>query len=94
LAVEKEMQQARQEKTTKFTQARKANETSDTSLLLTVLFSVAPFLGGITAAFKTRRIRGIVLVLERNDHHGGSNLPGFPADGKGVRGPDWFLGFG
>ena len=63
MAVEKEMQQARQEKTTKFTQARKANETSDTSLLLTVLFSVAPFLGGITAAFKTRRIRGIVLVL-------------------------------
>jgi hypothetical protein len=63
LAVEKEMQQARQEKTTKFTQARKANETSDTSLLLTVLFSVALFLGGITAAFKTRRIRGIVLVL-------------------------------
>ena len=63
MAVEKEMQQARQEKTTKFTQARKANETSDTSLLLTVLFSVALFLGGITAAFKTRRIRGIVLVL-------------------------------
>jgi hypothetical protein len=63
LAADKEAQQARQEETTKFTEARKANETSDTSLLLTVLFSVALFLGGITAAFKTRRIRGIVLVL-------------------------------
>jgi hypothetical protein len=63
LAVEKEMQQARQEEATKFTEARKANEISDTYLLLTVLFSVALFLGGITAAFKRRRIRAIVLAL-------------------------------
>ena len=63
LAVEKEMEQARQEEATRFTEARKANEISDTYLLLTVLFSVALFLGGITAAFKRRRIRTIVLAL-------------------------------
>jgi len=63
LAVDKEMQQSRQEEATKFTEARKANTNSDYYLLLTVLFSVALFLGGITAAFKRPRIRGIVLVL-------------------------------
>jgi len=63
LAVDKEMQQVRQEEVTRFTEARKANEVSDTYLLLTVLFSVALFLGGITAAFKRRRIRGMVLAL-------------------------------
>jgi len=63
LAVEKEMQQARQEEATKFTEAMKVNEISDTYLLLTVLFSVALFLGGITAAFQTRKIRGAVLAL-------------------------------
>jgi hypothetical protein len=63
LAVDREMQQARQEEATKFTEARKANEISDTYLLLTVLFSVALFLGGITASFKRRRIRGMVLAL-------------------------------
>jgi len=63
LAVEKEMQQARQEEATKFTEARKANEISDTYLLLTVIFSVALFLGGITTAFKRRKIKGIVLAL-------------------------------
>ena len=63
LAVDKEMQQSRQEEATKFTEARKANTISDEYLLLTVLFSVALFLGGITAAFKRPRIRGIVLVL-------------------------------
>ncbi len=63
LAVEKEMEQARQEEATRFTEARKANEISDTYLLLTVLFSVALFLGGITAAFKRRKIRAVVLAL-------------------------------
>jgi hypothetical protein len=63
LAVDKEMQQVRQEEVTRFTEARKANEVSDTYLLLTVLFSVALFLGGITAAFKRRKIRGTVLAL-------------------------------
>ena len=63
LAVDKEMQQSRQEEATKFTEARKANTISDEYLLLTVLFSVALFLGGITAAFKRRRIRGMVLAL-------------------------------
>jgi hypothetical protein len=63
LAVDREMQQARQEEATKFTEARKANEISDTYLLLTVLFSVALFLGGITASFKRRRIRRVVLAL-------------------------------
>jgi len=63
LTIEKEMQQARQEEATKFNEARNANETSDTYLLLNVLFSVALFLGGITAAFKRRRIRGIMLAL-------------------------------
>ena len=52
------MQQARQEEATKFTEAMKVNEISDT-----VLFSVALFLGGITAAFQTRKIRGAVLAL-------------------------------
>ena len=63
LAVEKEMQQTRQEESTKFNEARNANETSDTYLLLTVLFSVALFRGEITAALKRRKIRGIVLAL-------------------------------
>ena len=38
-------------------------ETSDIYLLLTVLFSVALFLGGITAAFKRQKVRGTVLAL-------------------------------
>jgi hypothetical protein len=63
LAVEKELHQARQEEAAKFTEARKANAVSDTYLLLTVLFSVALFLGGIAAAFKRRKIRGTVLAL-------------------------------
>jgi hypothetical protein len=63
LTLDRETQQARQEETTKFTEARKANEISDTYLLLTVLSSVALFLGGITAAFKRRPIRRTVLAL-------------------------------
>jgi hypothetical protein len=63
LVADKEMQQLRQEEATKFNEARKANGTSDSYLLLTVLFSVALFLGGITAAFKRRKIRGMVLAL-------------------------------
>ena len=63
LAVEKETQQARQEEATKFTEARKANETSDTYLLLTVFFTAALFLGGISAAFKRRKVKGTVLAL-------------------------------
>jgi hypothetical protein len=43
LAVEKEMQQARQEEATKFTEARKANEISDTYLLLTVILALRCF---------------------------------------------------
>jgi hypothetical protein len=54
---------ARQEEATKFTEARKANETVYRYLLFTVLFSVALFLGGIIAAFKRRKIRSMVLAL-------------------------------
>ena len=56
-------QQLRQEEATKFTEARKASDISDDYLLLTVIFGVALFLGGITAAFKGQRIRAIILAL-------------------------------
>jgi len=79
------MQQARQEEATKFNEARNANETSDTYLLLTVLFSVALFLGGITAAFKRRKIKGHSVGAERNNDNLGSNLFGLLALGKRVR---------
>jgi len=63
VAIDKEAQQLRQEEATKFTEARKANEISDGYLLLTVVFGVALFLGGITAAFKGRRVKAIMLAL-------------------------------
>jgi len=43
--------------------ARKASEISHTYLLMTVLFSVVLFLGGITAAFERKRIRVVLLAL-------------------------------
>jgi len=63
VAIDKETQQLRQEEASKFTEAREANETSDNYLLLTVVFGVALFLGGITAAFKGRRVKAVMLAL-------------------------------
>jgi uncharacterized membrane protein len=63
IAIDRETQLLRQEEATKFTEARKANEISDDYLLLTVVFGVALFLGGITAVFRGRRIRAIMLAL-------------------------------
>jgi hypothetical protein len=63
IAIDKETQQLRQEEATKFTEARKASDISDDYLLLTVVFGVALFLGGITAAFKGRRVRALMLAL-------------------------------
>jgi hypothetical protein len=63
LAVENEMRQLRQEEEKQFTEARKANGISDTYLLLTVLFSVVLFLGGITAAFERRPVRFSLIAL-------------------------------
>ena len=63
VAIDKEAQQLRQEEATKFTEASKANQISDDYLLLTVIFGLALFLGGITAAFKGRRVRAIMLAL-------------------------------
>ena len=63
IAMDKETQQLRQEEATKFTEARKASDISDDYLLLTVGFGVALFLGGITAAFKGRRVRALMLAL-------------------------------
>src|SRR5687767_8237198 len=63
LAVENEMRLLRQEEDKNFTEARKANGISDTYLLLTVLFSVVLFLGGITAAFERRPVRFSLIAL-------------------------------
>jgi hypothetical protein len=63
LAAEKEAQKLRQNEEKKFAEARKANEISDKYLLLTVLFSVVLFLGGITAAFETRPVRFSLIAL-------------------------------
>jgi hypothetical protein len=63
LAAEKEARQLSQEEAKKFTEARQANEISDTYLLVTVIFSVVLFLSGITAAFERRKLRMAVLAL-------------------------------
>jgi hypothetical protein len=63
IAIDRETQLLRQEEATKFTEARKASDISDDYLLLTVVFGVALFLGGITAAFKGRRVRALMLAL-------------------------------
>ncbi|HEY1234344.1 MAG TPA: hypothetical protein VGH22_13290 [Candidatus Binatia bacterium] len=63
IPIDKETQQLREEEAIKFTEARKANEISDNYLLLTVVFGVALFIGGITAAFKERRVRTLMLAM-------------------------------
>jgi uncharacterized membrane protein len=63
LEVEKEVRQLRQEEEKKLAEAKKASEISHTYLLMTVLFSMVLFLGGIAAAFEKKRIRVVVLAL-------------------------------
>ena len=63
LEVEKEARQLRQEEEKKLAEAKKASEISHTYLLMTVLFSMVLFLGGIAAAFEKKRIRVVVLAL-------------------------------
>jgi len=63
LAIVKEARLLHDEETKKFAEATKANEISDTYLLLTVLFSVTLFLGGIAAAFEKPKLRVVILAL-------------------------------
>ena len=63
IAIDRETQLLREEEATKFTEARKASDISDNYLLLTVVFGVALFLGGITATFKGPKVRAIMLAL-------------------------------
>jgi hypothetical protein len=63
LAVAKEAQQLHEDETKKFAGAREANEISDTYLLLTVLYGIVLFLGGIAAAFERQRLRVVILAL-------------------------------
>ncbi|SRR6266511_2867306 len=63
VAVEKDAQKLQEEEGKKFNEARTANETSDTYLLLTVLYGIVLFLGGIAAAFEKQRLRVVIIVL-------------------------------
>jgi len=63
VAVEKDAQKLQEEEGKKFVEARSANETSDTYLLLTVLYGIVLFLGGIAAAFEKQRLRVVIIVL-------------------------------
>jgi len=63
VAVEKEAQKLQDEEGKKFVEARNANEISDTYLLLTVLYGIVLFLGGIAAAFEKHRLRVVIIVL-------------------------------
>ncbi len=82
LTIEKEMQQARQEEATKFNEARNANETSDTYLLLTVIFTV-PWRD--YRCVQETKNKGHSVGAERNNDNLGSNLFGLLALGKRVR---------
>lgn len=63
LAVGKEIQRLHEDETNKFAEAREASEVSDTYLLLTVLYGIVLFLGGIAAAFERQRLRIVILTL-------------------------------
>jgi hypothetical protein len=63
VAVEKDAAQLRAEEAKKFAEARSANETSDTYLLLTVLYGIVLFLAGISAAFERQRMRVVIIGL-------------------------------
>ena len=63
LAAEKAAEQLRQQEEKRFAEAREANQISDTYLLVTVLYSIVLFLGGITAAFERRTVSLGVLGL-------------------------------
>jgi hypothetical protein len=63
VATEKEAQRLRKEEGNKFAEARKANEISDTYLLLTVLYGIVLFLGGIAAAFEKQKLRIVIIAM-------------------------------
>lgn len=63
VAVEKDAQKLQEEEGKKFVEARRANEISDRYLLLTVLYGIVLFLGGIAAAFERQRMRVVIIVL-------------------------------
>ena len=61
-----ELQAARnadEEQTRKMKDAQQANESSDTYVLLTVLFTSVLFFGGISGTFQSERLTGITLVI-------------------------------
>ncbi len=63
LAAGKEARQLQMDETKNFAEARDADEISDTYLLLTVLYGIVLFLGGIAAVFEEPRLRIVLLVL-------------------------------